>query len=127
MGVIRQIGFLITALTALLIGMPAAQAQTITNVAAARWSQGSNNFSVNSNAVTFSVMQQTLAIQTFTGDAAGQRLPISAPTCGGNPLILPGGTGTSQPFATVSPLKWFQDSIWLPLDHSSLPVCPSSA
>ena len=103
MGVIRQIGFLITALTALLIGMPAAQAQTITNVAAARWSQGSNNFSVNSNAVTFSVMQQTLAIQTFTGDAAGQRLPISAPTCGGNPLILPGGTGTSQPFATVSP------------------------
>ena len=24
-------------------------------------------------------------------------------------------------------LKWFHDSIWLPLDHSSLPVCPSSA
>ena len=80
MGVLKQLGLLITALTALLIGMPAAQAQTITNVAAAQWSQGSNNFSVNSNAVTFSVAQQAVTIQTFIGSTSGRQLPITAPT-----------------------------------------------
>ena len=108
MGVLKQLGLLITALTALLIGLPAAQAQTITNVAAAQWSQGSSNFSVQSNAVTFSVNQPVVAIQTFTSSASGQQLPITAPTCAGNPLILPGGTGASNPFATVNPATVLQ-------------------
>ena len=103
MGVLKQICFLITALTALLIGVSAAQAQTVTNVAAAQWSDGTNNFSTNSNAVTFAVAQQPVTIQTFTDSNGGRRLPISAPTCGGRPLSLPGGTGASNPFATVDP------------------------
>ena len=108
MGVLKQLGLLITALTALLIGMPAAQAQTITNVAAAQWSQGSNNFSVNSNAVTFSVAQQAVTIQTFIGSTSGRQLPITAPTCGGNPLILPGATGATNRFAAVDPATALQ-------------------
>ena len=103
MGVIRQICMQLTVLTALLFGMPSAQAQTITNVAGAQWSQGGNNYSINSNAVTFSVVQPAVSIKTFVpSSASGQSLPITAPTCGGNIIQLPGGIGTSQPSATVN-------------------------
>ena len=108
MGVFRQICFLMKVLAALLIGVPAANAQTITNVAAAQWSQGSTTFSVQSNAVTFNVAQSQLSIQTFIDSTSGQRLAVTAPTCGGNPLILPGGTGAANPFATVNPATALQ-------------------
>ena len=108
MGVFRQICFLITALTALLIGTSAANAQTITNVAAAQWSVGGSNFSVNSNPVTFAVVPNPVAIQTFTDSNSGRQLPITAPTCGGSPLVLPGGVGGSNPFATVDPATALQ-------------------
>ena len=69
LGVLKHISLLITALTALLVGMPAAQAQTITNVAAAQWSQGSSNYSVNSNAVTFALTSSGVSIR-FLGPMA---------------------------------------------------------
>ncbi len=108
MGVFRQIGFLITALTALLIGASAAEAQTITNVAAAQWSVGGGTYTVNSNAVSFAVVPNPVAIQTFTDGNGGRQLPITAPTCGGSPLVLPGGVGGSNPFATVNPATALQ-------------------
>ncbi|MFM5916578.1 MAG: hypothetical protein ACKOOL_03480, partial [Novosphingobium sp.] len=104
----RQIGILITALTALLIGASAAQAQTITNIAAAQWSVGGSNYSANSNAVTFAVVPNPVAIQTFTDGNGGQQLPVTAPVCGGSPLVLPGGVGASNPFATVNPATALQ-------------------
>ena len=108
MGVFRYITLMIAALVALVIGTPVAFAQTITNVAAAQWTQGSASFSVRSNPVSFNVVQTPIAIQTFTDSNTGQRLPMSAPTCGGSPLSLPGGIGTANPFATVNPAAALQ-------------------
>ena len=101
MGFLKQICFQLAVLTALLFGMSAAHAQTITNVAGAQWAQGGNNFSINSNTVTINVMQPAVSIQTFVGSPSGQPLPITAATCGGSPIQLPGGFGTSQPVAMV--------------------------
>ena len=101
MGVLKQICFQLAVLTALLFGVSAAQAQTVTNVAGAQWTQGSNNFSVNSNTVTINVVQPQVTIQTFVPNPSGQSLPITAPTCSGSAIQLPGGIGASQPTASV--------------------------
>ena len=103
MKILNRITMLLAALTALILGMSAASAQTITNVAAAQWTEGARNYSVKSNTVAFAVTQPQIAIQTYTGGSGGQPLPFTAPSCGGSALTLPGGAGSSNPFANVNP------------------------
>ena len=128
MGVFRYISFMIAALVALVIGTPAAFAQTITNVAAAQWTQGGASFSVNSNPVSFNIVQTPIAIQTFTDSNTGQRLPMSAPTCGGSPLSLPGGVGTANPFATVNPATALQAGsvLYFQIDAAAANINPAA-
>ncbi len=103
MGILRQImGMMTVLLAALLLAVPAAQAQTISNTASASWTQQGNPFSVNSNTVSFSLDQGTVSIETFVAAAGGQTLNFSAPTCGGSPIALP-GTGGSSLAVTVDP------------------------
>ncbi len=103
MGVLKHICLQLAVLSALLLGMTAAHAQTVTNVAGAQWSASGRNYSVNSNTVTINVAQPVVSIQAFVPALGGQSLPITAPTCGGSTMQLPGGIGSSQSSATVSP------------------------
>lgn len=102
MGFIRQIGITLTALfAALLVGVLAADAQTITNTASAQWSQQGSAYSVNSNTVSIAVSQGPVMIETYIPASTGQALGMAAPTCGGAPIQIP-GSGASL-LATVQP------------------------
>lgn len=96
------------ALFALLVAMPVAQAQTITNVAAAQWTENGNSRSTSSNTVTFTLAAPPVTIDTFVPVNGGQQHSFTAPTCGGNPLSLPGGLGTSNPAASLTPTATYR-------------------
>lgn len=95
MGVFRQIGALLAALTALLMCVPVAWAQTISNTASAQWTQGSGSFSTTSNTVSFTLSNPQPTLVTYIPSSGGQTFGYSAATCGGSPIALPGGTGGS--------------------------------
>ena len=82
-------------LAALLLGVPVAGAQTISNTATATWTELGNPRTVNSNTVSFDRLQSPVAIQTFVAASGGTPWNFQAPTCGGSPLALPGAGGSS--------------------------------
>ena len=97
---LRNLGIYVVALllAVLLIAVPGVQAQTITNVAMASWTDGKNDHSINSNTVSFDLQRQPIAIDTFVGQAgAGTSLAFNASGCGGQTIVVPGGLpgGTS--------------------------------
>jgi len=105
MGVFRQIVTVMAVLLALLFAVPvaSAQSQTINNIAAAQWTQGGSSRSTSSNTVTLNLAPPAVTIDTFVPSSGGQAHNFTAPTCGGNTLNLPGGLGTSNPTATLTP------------------------
>ncbi|WP_088310907.1 DUF11 domain-containing protein [Novosphingobium sp. B 225] len=91
---LRNLGIYLVALllAVLLIAVPGAQAQTITNVAAANWTDGGKAFSVNSNTVSFDLQQQPITIDTFVGGSGnGNQLAFNPSACGGQTIVVPGG------------------------------------
>ena len=85
----------------LLVSAPAA-AQTITNVATARWNTGGNEHTVASNTVSFSLARSPLSIETFVPSAsASQSLSLLPSLCGGNTIVVPGVQGSEVPVASL--------------------------
>lgn len=112
MGVLRQIVTVMAALFALLFAVPMAsaqaQSQTIDNIAAAQWGQGGSTRSTSSNLVSISLAAQSATIDTLVPSSGGQSHGFGAPTCGGNPLNLPGGLGSTNPTATLTPTSTYR-------------------
>ena len=76
----------------------AAQAQTISNTAAASWTSGGQGFSALSNTVAFAVETNTVRLETFVPvSGAGQPLSFTPAQCGGASIALPGGSGQFVP------------------------------
>jgi len=100
---VRQIAILLLALLAALLGGASlAQAQTITNTAAATWTDQGHAFATASNTVAFSVQQSAATIDTYQLFPDGsQALTFSPSLCGGNPIVFNGSTSP----ATVSSLE----------------------
>src|SRR4029079_382536 len=75
---------------------------------------------------TWAWMVAPMATMTSADDTAavGFDIYFATPKQYSTPSNVP---RYARPLATVSPLKLFHASICVPLDHSSLPVCPSSA
>lgn len=102
MGVFRTIGALIAALAALLLCVPVAQAQTITNTAAAQWSEGGQNYTARSNTVAITLAQSQTVLTTYKPSSGGQNYGYSAATCGGSAIVIPGGSAAGTSIATLS-------------------------
>ncbi|WP_309622854.1 isopeptide-forming domain-containing fimbrial protein [Novosphingobium sp.] len=102
MGVFRQIGVLIAALAALLLCVPFAQAQTITNTAAAQWSEGGQNFTTRSNMVSITLAQSQTLLTTYKPLTGGQNYGYTAASCGGSTVIVPGATATGTSIASLT-------------------------
>lgn len=100
----RHFCVMLTALlAALLLGVGAADAQTISNTANAQWTVQGTPFTTQSNTVTLNVTQVPATIQTYTpGPAGPASLPYTPALCGGQQIALPGGLGAS---GTASPLE----------------------
>lgn len=97
---LRNLGIFMVALllAVALLAVPGAQAQTITNIAAANWTLGGRTFSTDSNPVSFELQQPPISIETFVnGSGNGNRLAFNPSACGGQTIVVPGGLpgGTS--------------------------------
>lgn len=70
-------------------------AQTITNVASARWTEGGYNASISSNSVALTVSASSVTLETFQPASTGGAPTRFAPSlCGGLPLPIDGaGSG----------------------------------
>ncbi|MEQ1497105.1 MAG: hypothetical protein ABL914_00455 [Novosphingobium sp.] len=90
------------ALTALLLCVPVAQAQTITNTAGAQWTQGGQAFSTNSNTVSITLSTPQTVLVTYKNSAGGQNYGYTAATCGGSAIVLPGGSASGTSIATLA-------------------------
>lgn len=90
--------FMLALVAAALLAVPGAQAQTITNIAAARWTKGASPLTVSSNAVSFDVVQQPARLETYAPTSSqGQMLSFNESRCNGSTIEVPGGlpSGTS--------------------------------
>ncbi|WP_232843917.1 isopeptide-forming domain-containing fimbrial protein [Allopontixanthobacter sediminis] len=85
------------------------QAQTITNIAEARWNSGGQDFSIRSNEVSFDIAPNAAIIETFRLAPGGPTTVNFTPSLCGNPRapLAIGGTGnapitvnTSRDFST---------------------------
>lgn len=97
MGYLRFIQAWFTALLiALLLGVPAGHAQTITNTATATWTEQGSSRSVISNTIAFDRRNDPIIIDTFVPAGNGPAMNFTAPLCGSSPVSIPGmGTGTT--------------------------------
>ncbi|MGB5778271.1 MAG: hypothetical protein WBH10_04265, partial [Allopontixanthobacter sediminis] len=98
---------LLTAVAMMLGG--SLQAQTITNIAEARWNSGGQDFSIRSNEVSFDIAPNAAIIETFRLAPGGPTTVNFTPSLCGNPraALAIGGTGnapitvnTSRDFST---------------------------
>lgn len=104
MGIFRYIqACLAVLLAALLIGVPAARAQTITNTASASWTENGSSRSVFSNTVTFDRRNDPVIIDTFVPADNGPAVTFAAPLCGGSPVSIPGMGAGSALSGSVEP------------------------
>lgn len=72
----------------------AAQAQTVTNTAYARWIDAGTTRTASSNEVRFSVVAQQVTLETLRAlPSSGQPLAATASQCGGRVLPIFGGPG----------------------------------
>lgn len=94
MAALRNLGIIMLALllAAVLVAVPGAQAQTITNIAAANWTLGGRSFTTSSNPVSFELQSQPISIETYviSSDASNQ-LVFTPSACGGQTIVVPGG------------------------------------
>ncbi len=93
----------------LLLGLGTAHAQTISNIAAARWTSEGRTLEVQSNRVAFEVVRQGAQIETFSLDrAAGRPVAWRTPLCGAAPTALPDVTVHSAAAISLSPSAAFR-------------------
>lgn len=90
------------ALAALFLCVPFAAAQTITNTAAAQWSEGGRNFTTRSNTVSITLAQPQTVLTTYKPSSGGQNFGYTAATCGGTALVVPGASATGTSIAALS-------------------------
>ncbi len=109
MGNLRYIQACLTALlAALLLGVPIAQAQTITNTATATWTEQGKSHSTLSNTVAFDRRNDPVIINTFVPAGNGPAMSFAAPLCGGSPVAIPGMGSGSVLSGTVEPADSIQ-------------------
>ncbi|WP_245647691.1 hypothetical protein [Novosphingobium lentum] len=97
------------------------QAQTITNIARASWTQGDQVLSVQSNAATFEVTQTPVTLDVLQSAPGSPSTTIAPSLCGGHSLsaaLL--GTMTNLVSASdVSTIKIGQQLIFRLVDHAA--------
>lgn len=103
--IFRQIGLAVFLLAGLMSGIAAARSGTITNTATAHWSHQGAIRSVLSNTVSIAVAEDVAAIETLVPAASGEALSITAPTCNGSAVPIPGSVGGAlfQPATALHP------------------------
>jgi len=88
---LKQFFFVMLGIAAL-FGAFGAQAQTVNNVAAARWNVGTAEFAAQSNNVSINVISRPQTLATFVpATSSGQMLSFTPSSCGNVPLVIPGG------------------------------------
>lgn len=93
---------LVVWLAALVCGA-AAPAQTITNVAAASWTQQGQTLTAQSNAVSFTRIAATASITTYAvGPGAATTLAFTPSQCGGVPIAVSTGPVSTTQIASVT-------------------------
>jgi hypothetical protein len=98
----RVVGACLLALAALL--GPSAHGQAVTNVAAARWSVGDQDFSVESNRVTFQRAQRTARLSTFVPTPEADQSVVLAPSyCSASDKAAASSAGSAAGAISVRP------------------------
>lgn len=75
--------------------MPGASAQTISNTASATWTDWGKTVSINSNTVSFNVINTPVTIETFIPVTGGRPVTLSAPSCGSSAESAGPGNGST--------------------------------
>lgn len=87
---------------ALLIVSGPGATQSITNIAQATWQAGGRDLSVQSNAVTFSVVQEPPRLETLSyANGSGSEMSFTPSLCGSTQLYVPGAIGGTTPIASL--------------------------
>lgn len=101
MGLIRHLRQAAAAIACAVLPL-SVQAQTITNVASAEWTQGGATFTVSSNPVAFDLVPRPATLETFVRIAeAGQSLAFTPSRCGDVVLPVPGGIHGDTVIASI--------------------------
>lgn len=107
---LRAVSARLVAASCLMLGAVTAHAQTITNIASARWNIGAEEYSVQSNRVSFLVQLGDAELHTFTpmpgSQVTAELLPqyCSAATSGGGGLSPQNHTTISTPIVETGRL-----------------------
>lgn len=87
---------------ALLLVSEASTAQSITNIAEATWKAGGQDLSIQSNAVTFSVVQEPPRLETLGyADGVGISTSFTPSLCGSTQIYVPGAIGGANPVTSL--------------------------